>query len=147
MGYKINSFSCFLWLDIKPLLEEYLSKVDIPVEIYIPKLSKSEKAIEQIKNELENTFKENVSILLIRDFYPNSVDSWVNLKKATSITLFILFKDDSSTDEKKMKVREIISKTQKKYDIGISYFLNNFEREIKYKNKQLTLDESFKKLS
>ncbi|MHA1417219.1 MAG: macro domain-containing protein [Candidatus Heimdallarchaeaceae archaeon] len=134
-----------LWLDIKPLLEEYLSKVDIPVEIYLPKLSKSEKAIEKIKTELENRYKENVSVLLIRDFYPNSVDTWVNLKKATSITLFIRFNRNNVTNEMKMRVKEIIDKTQKKYGLEITYFLNNLEKTAKYKNKQLTIDESLRK--
>ncbi len=58
-----------------------ISKADIPVEIYIPKVNPIEKALSFLIENIKIKCKEKIkSISIIRQIYPNS-NNWTDWKK------------------------------------------------------------------
>jgi len=89
------------WVDVKPIMEHYLRKLDIPVEIYRPQIKSTEKAVMHAKSELLKQFKEQIQdIELVRSIHTGG-NKWYDWTKANTISLRIvgIGQSDSVLDE------------------------------------------------
>jgi hypothetical protein len=80
------------WLDVKKVMLDYLTKIDIPVEIYVPKMTPVEDALDKLIDILTENYPNNLdSVVVERKFFPIS-DEWTDLKKAEKLKVQIVFK-------------------------------------------------------
>lgn len=83
------------WIDVKRVMLNYLSKIDIPVEIYLPKITPIENALDKLIDMVTENYPNNlVSVNVIRKFFP-STDEWTDLKKAEKLLVQIVFENIS----------------------------------------------------
>ena len=78
------------WVDVKPIMEQYLLQIDIPIEIYRPQIKSAEKAVMHARTELLKQFKEQISdIELVRSLHRGE-DRWYDWTKEKNISLRII---------------------------------------------------------
>ncbi|MCX7909190.1 MAG: macro domain-containing protein [Ignavibacteria bacterium] len=86
-----------LWFDVRDLMIKYLSKVSIPVEIFLPKLSKTERNLVSLVDLiLQNSELKVEEIHILRSLFPQS-DLWTDLKKAPKCKVQIII-DSNNLD-------------------------------------------------
>lgn len=112
LGCNLGGLS---WIDIRFVMEKYLSQVEFPVELYIPKLSLSERVLDEVLSELrimQNGHPQKIYI--VRSLYPDS-DWWTDWKKSENIHIFI----EGDTKLNEVKLKNIEMRMQKKYNIPV----------------------------
>ncbi len=104
------------WLDVKPLMEKYLSVIDIPVDIFLPRLPKTEKAVEYALTMIQGELSDNLlEVSLSRSVFPHR-DTWVNWCQAKELYLDVYSK--KSADLKKIEFE-----IEKKFGVRIKFSL------------------------
>lgn len=107
------------WIEVRYIMEKYLSQIDIPVEIYIPKMTPMEKILDYIIRDLDIKNNENIKkINIIRSFYPDS-DGWTDWKKTDTLKINIVCKDNSIES----LINNIEERIKKDVNLKVSVYL------------------------
>lgn len=125
------------WIDVKPIMLNYLGRIDIPVEIYKPKLTPIEHALEKLIEYLVDNFGTNlINIHIAREIFPKS-EGWTDLKKADKVSVEVVF---SELPEKNIKLNKKISELLNLSIIAKNNYVEKYiESETKDRNYQQLL--------
>lgn len=86
------------WLDVKEIMYKFLSKIDIPVEIYLPKLTSIESFIVYLIEDIVPNFQDKLyQVSIQRMIFPFS-DKWIDWKKTKELTIQILLNSKIASD-------------------------------------------------
>jgi O-acetyl-ADP-ribose deacetylase (regulator of RNase III) len=111
LGCSLGGLS---WVEVKDIMINYLSQLDIEVEIFQPEISNAEKAIVLIKGEINNKYSNSIKELNIYRSLKSTEEDWTDWKNAEQLHFMIYSSDDlegsffeslSQTVLKKHKVR------------------------------------------
>ena len=104
------------WIDVKQVMEKYLSKVDVPIEIYRPQLTSAEKALMHAKSDLIHRFQDKIKdIELVRSLYLGK-DKWSDWSRAQTLTVRVIVNSEIMLD-----LENIQSMILKKYGVKIIF--------------------------
>lgn len=103
------------WIDVKPKLQSYLGKVDIPVEIFVPPLSSSELAVEELVDSVQMRFPDSFeNLYIVRSVHQNGKDTWTDWRRAKQLYLIAQGIDPLSAE-----VQRIIESVQRKHGVTL----------------------------
>lgn len=79
------------WIDVNLIMEQYLANVDIPVEIYKPRITVTEKAVMYSKQIILKEFNQNLhDFELVRSFIKTN-DKWIDWRSSKNLRIRVLF--------------------------------------------------------
>lgn len=103
------------WIDVKPIMEKYCKQVKIPVEVYRPRLSKTEKALMHAKSQLMQNYPGIKDIQIIRSVMaPDKM--WNDWKQSDNLTVRLI--DASASSE---ELQSLERQVFEKYGVHLTF--------------------------